>query len=83
VRLFLHIKKPHQGLQSSFEEGIDIKFHTFQSKLLWVVLIFYLDAIPHEDNTQDGAAVEDVGEMVTVKLTILDSPPTLFLSREN
>jgi hypothetical protein len=47
------------------------------------VLIFYLDAIPHEDNTQDGAAVEDVGEMVTVKLTILGgSPPTLFLSRE-
>ncbi len=27
VRLFLHIKKPHQGLQSSFEDGIDIKFH--------------------------------------------------------
>jgi len=59
VRLFLHIKKPHQGLQSSFEDGIDIKFHTYQSKLLLAVLIFYLDAIPHEDNTQD-ASVEDM-----------------------
>ncbi len=44
--LFLHVRTPHHGLQSSFENGLHIIFPTFQTKAILGSDDIYLDAIP-------------------------------------
>jgi hypothetical protein len=44
--LFLHIKCPHHGLQSSFEDGLKIIFPEFTTSAILGKDDIYLDAVP-------------------------------------
>jgi len=48
--LFLHIKQQQHGIQSSFDDGLHLKFPTFTTKTIVGSADIYLDAVPHPDN---------------------------------
>jgi hypothetical protein len=48
--LFLHIKQQQHGIQSSFDDGLHLKFPTFTTKTIVGSMDIYLDAVPHPDN---------------------------------
>jgi len=47
--LFLHIQHPEHGLESSFEEGLYLKFPSFKTKALLGMTDIYINAIPIQD----------------------------------
>jgi len=49
--LFLHIKQGDHGVQSSFEEGLYLKFPNFTTKDIVGHDDIYLDALPFPDNS--------------------------------
>jgi len=48
--LFLHIKQQNHGVQSSFADGLYLKFPNFATKTIVGAADIYLDAQPHPEN---------------------------------
>jgi len=55
--LFLHIKQPNHGLESSFESGLKIIFPSFHTTALIGSEDIYLDAEPHVENNVNFSSV--------------------------
>jgi len=48
--LFLHIKQQKHGIQSSFNDGLHLKFPNFTTKMIVGSADIYLAAVPHPEN---------------------------------
>jgi len=55
--LFLHIKQQQHGIQSSYDDGLHLKFPNFTTKTIVGSADIYLDAIPHPDNPTTASDV--------------------------
>jgi hypothetical protein len=55
--LFLHIKQPNHGLESSFESGLKIIFPSFHTTAVIGSDDIYLDAEPHVENNVNFSSV--------------------------
>jgi hypothetical protein len=67
--LFLHIKSPDHGVESSFEDGLYLKFPTFKSKAIIGSDDIYLDMIPLSLDTIT---------LSTEQISSTDLSPTMF-----
>jgi len=52
--LFLHIKTPEHGLDSSFQDGLYLRFPSFQSQAIIGSDDIYLDMLPISSDTNSG-----------------------------
>ncbi len=85
--LFLHVRTPHHGLQSSFETGLYINFPDFQTKAIIGSDDIYLDALParvdlsgHQSESNFGLA----SDSPTCKhITQLSDPITIESKKDN
>jgi len=48
--LFIHVQQPNHGIHSSYDQGLFLKFQTFQTKAIIGRDDLYLDAIPTIDH---------------------------------
>ena len=68
--LFLHIKTPGHGIQSSFDKGLFLSFPSFQTQAIIGADDLYLDALPslstNLDNTSSVPVLDD-GKCCNVK----------------
>jgi hypothetical protein len=55
--LFLLIKQQQHGIQSSYDDGLHLKFPNFTTKTIVGSADIYLDAIPHPDNPTTASDV--------------------------
>jgi hypothetical protein len=70
--LFLHIKTPGHGIQSSFDQGLFLSFPTFQMQAIIGTDDLYLDALPFLSNNlnqSSQALLLDNGNAVISKLS--------------
>jgi hypothetical protein len=85
--LFLHVRTPHHGLQSSFEHGSYILFPEFQTKAVLVSDDIYLDAVPVNYNSQSIPSMSGSGvlsDVTTCKhLTQPSFPITIDSKKED
>jgi hypothetical protein len=54
--LFLHIKQPEHGIESSFECGLFSKFPLFQTQAVIAINDLYLDAVPLGNKNDDSVS---------------------------
>jgi len=85
--LFLHVRTPHHGLQSSFEHGLYILFPEFQNKAVLGSDDIYLDAVSVNYNSQPLPSIAGFGALLdttTCKhLTQPSSPITIDSKKED
>jgi hypothetical protein len=85
--LFLHVRTPHHGLQSSFETGLYINFPDFQTKAIISSDDIYLDALPARVDLSDHQSESSFGlasDSPTCKhITQLSDPITIESKKDN